>query len=80
MLGNIPETDSACVYDADDPYKCSYLKPLGDDYGDITAADWSDTADQCATLFDTGAGDFKCVSAEYDGIGGGECLAYKTSA
>jgi len=78
--GNIPETDSACVVDVDDIYKCSYSKPLDGDYGDISALDWSDTADQCATLFDTGAGDFKCVSAVYDGAGAAVCYAYKTSA
>ena len=46
-----------------DPYECSTFKPLGSDDigGAITAADWADTADQCSKLFDTDAGDFKCV-------------------
>ena len=45
-----------------DPFECSVAKPLTvDNLGVITAADWADTTDQCAKLFDTDAGDFKCV-------------------
>ena len=65
-----------CVTDAADPYKCTIMMPLGV----ITAADWADTAAQCAALFDTEAGDRKCVSANYDGAGAGTCEAYTTSA
>ena len=68
--------EASCVADAADPYKCYTSMPLGE----ITAADWADTAAQCAALFDTEAGDRKCVSASYDGLGSGSCEAYTTSA
>ena len=46
-----------------DPYKCYQRKPIGagGDSAAITAADYDDTADQCATIFDTEGGDRKCV-------------------
>ena len=49
--------DVDCVSDATDSYKCYKYFPLGG----FTATDWSDAADQCAALFDTTAGDRKCV-------------------
>ena len=68
-----------CVYElGEDIWKCSLVKPLGD--GAIVAADWADASAQCAALFDTEAVERKCVAASYDGIGGGYCMAYMTSA
>jgi hypothetical protein len=69
-----------CEYDFTtdtDIYKCSLNKPLGD--GVITAADWADTKTQCSALFDTEGADRKCVSATYDGAGGGYCVAWMTA-
>ena len=69
-----------CTWETgDDIFKCSLVKPLGDT-GALTATDWTDAADQCATLFDTDGGERKCVAVSYDGVGGGYCAAWSTAA
>lgn len=70
-----------CEYDYanEDLYQCYTYMPLADE--GIVAADWADASTQCEALFDTGAGDKKCVSLTYDGTPSGAfCTAYTTSA
>lgn len=68
-----------CEYDLDndDLYQCSVEKPLG---GLLMAANsWSEAKDECATEFDTGAGDHKCAQVSFVellGAGIGSCSSY----
>merc|ERR1712086_227267 len=81
--GTKPTVDPDCKYTyLDDEYaSCLFYKPIGSDDGEITAADWDETADKCATAFDTDGGDMKCVMAIYYGEkdGLGACSAMPTA-
>ena len=68
-----------CKYDTDnaDIYQCYVEKPLGDLL--MAATSWSEAKDECATAFDTGAGDYKCAQLEFAevlGFGTGTCSSF----